>query len=264
MSNSLPHINTSSATTSNQSSNPIRQHRPRSSSLSLSIARSPSVLSSGLFFPPSQTVYDQPSKTDLEDEINKHANIYGIHPYATNNNNNQLRKIVSVGPGPTLSPIIGSNSEEDLSLPTSQENDHVRQYDTPNNVVDSINQHMRKYGINPQQQQQQQDENVNEFNSNRENGGLERPLASRKVSFPPHIRQQSLSLSRTTTRSGISIHSAEEDIEMDYQSNDLQQQYEGPFQPPDSKELFSIILSIIGVIVLAVAAGCTTIFDWVL
>ncbi|WVN84974.1 uncharacterized protein L203_100111 [Cryptococcus depauperatus CBS 7841] len=41
-------------------------------------------------------------------------------------------------------------------------------------------------------------------------------------------------------------------------------EYTGPFQPPDSKELFMIILSFTGVFILAVAAGLTTIFDWVL
>ncbi|KAE8539498.1 hypothetical protein D1P53_004600 [Cryptococcus gattii VGV] len=41
-------------------------------------------------------------------------------------------------------------------------------------------------------------------------------------------------------------------------------EYTGPFQPPDSKELLVIILSFAGVFVLAVAAGMTTIFDWVL
>lgn len=41
-------------------------------------------------------------------------------------------------------------------------------------------------------------------------------------------------------------------------------EYTGPFQPPDSKELLGIILSFVGVLVLAVAAGLATIFDWVL
>ncbi|OXH27119.1 hypothetical protein J008_04842 [Cryptococcus neoformans] len=41
-------------------------------------------------------------------------------------------------------------------------------------------------------------------------------------------------------------------------------EYTGPFQPPDSKELLGIILSFLGVLVLAVAAGLATIFDWVL
>ncbi|WVR00366.1 hypothetical protein IAU59_007509 [Kwoniella sp. CBS 9459] len=45
---------------------------------------------------------------------------------------------------------------------------------------------------------------------------------------------------------------------------DLVLEYEGPFQPPDSKELLAILLSCGGVLILALAAGCTTVFDWVL
>lgn len=41
-------------------------------------------------------------------------------------------------------------------------------------------------------------------------------------------------------------------------------EYTGPFQPPDLKELLVIILSFAGVLILAVAAGMATIFDWVL
>lgn len=40
--------------------------------------------------------------------------------------------------------------------------------------------------------------------------------------------------------------------------------YEGPFQPPVGKEMVVIIASLVGVLVLAVAAGFTTVYDWVL
>ncbi|ODN77653.1 hypothetical protein L202_04806 [Cryptococcus amylolentus CBS 6039] len=41
-------------------------------------------------------------------------------------------------------------------------------------------------------------------------------------------------------------------------------EYTGPFQPPDSRELTLYMLSFGGVVILAVAAGLTTIFDWIL
>lgn len=40
--------------------------------------------------------------------------------------------------------------------------------------------------------------------------------------------------------------------------------YEGPFQPPEGKEMVGIVASIVGVLILAVAAGFTTVYDWVL
>jgi hypothetical protein len=41
-------------------------------------------------------------------------------------------------------------------------------------------------------------------------------------------------------------------------------EYHGPFQPPDSAELLGVLLSFGGVILLSLAAGLTTIYDWVL
>jgi hypothetical protein len=40
--------------------------------------------------------------------------------------------------------------------------------------------------------------------------------------------------------------------------------YSGGFQKPDSKELMAIGLSIVGVTILSLAAGLTTVYDWVL
>ncbi|WVQ72518.1 hypothetical protein IAR50_002075 [Cryptococcus sp. DSM 104548] len=41
-------------------------------------------------------------------------------------------------------------------------------------------------------------------------------------------------------------------------------EYNGPFQPPDSKEMMLYMLSFGGIVILSVAAGLTTIFDWIL
>lgn len=57
------------------------------------------------------------------------------------------------------------------------------------------------------------------------------------------------------------------DEEMRMLGGDIPQRpkrYEGPFQKPDSKELMAILLSFTAVALLAVAAGLTTIYDWVL
>lgn len=40
--------------------------------------------------------------------------------------------------------------------------------------------------------------------------------------------------------------------------------YTGDFQKPDSKEMMAIMLSLGGVALLSLAAGFTTIYDWVL
>jgi len=40
--------------------------------------------------------------------------------------------------------------------------------------------------------------------------------------------------------------------------------YTGDFQKPDSKEMMVIMLSLGGVALLSLAAGFTTIYDWVL
>jgi hypothetical protein len=40
--------------------------------------------------------------------------------------------------------------------------------------------------------------------------------------------------------------------------------YDGPFQPPVGNEMVGIVASLVGVLVLAVAAGFTTVYDWVL
>lgn len=54
-----------------------------------------------------------------------------------------------------------------------------------------------------------------------------------------------------------------EDIDLVSESGG-RMRYDGEFQPPDSRELIGIGLSIAGVSVLALAAGLTTVLNWVL
>ena len=58
-------------------------------------------------------------------------------------------------------------------------------------------------------------------------------------------------------------YDAEEDEE-DEEDEQSSLGYTGDFQKPDAKELLGIVLSVTGVGLLALAAGFTTIFDWVL
>jgi hypothetical protein len=39
--------------------------------------------------------------------------------------------------------------------------------------------------------------------------------------------------------------------------------YDGPFQAPDSREVVGMTISFVVVLMLALAAGLTTIYDWV-
>ncbi|WVW86034.1 hypothetical protein I302_108072 [Kwoniella bestiolae CBS 10118] len=206
--------------------NSKKHHRPRSSSLSLSIARSPSVLSSGLFFPASP----HPIQDDeqLEDEISHHPNVYGVHahPYG-----NPMRRVISAGGAGKLDIINDEEIVQEGS--TSVPHLPIHSLDTSPKIAKSLRIHTQ----DNDEEEIVEDENDHDDTS--------RPLLpTRKVSFQPV--------------SSNDIHAGQD------RPSDGEVKYEGPFQPPDSKELLSIIFSVVGVTILAVAAGCTTIFDWVL
>ncbi|WVQ67044.1 uncharacterized protein L199_005237 [Kwoniella botswanensis] len=216
------------------SSNPTKKHRPRSSSLSLSIARSPSVLSSGLFSPLSP--HPQQDEEALEDEIQHHPNVYGIHPYG-----NQMRRVISAGG--KLDPIHDDDNIEDIvGVKASSSVSHLPSIINKSPKIPISNTTTLFKGLDEELDDHDQ-EHVDMDDGSRP------LLQTRKVSFQPltsarDIESEMDNLSESDVRSQIT--------------------YEGPFQPPDSKELLSIMFSVVGVVILAVAAGCTTIFDWVL
>ncbi|WWC71902.1 uncharacterized protein I206_105861 [Kwoniella pini CBS 10737] len=223
--------------TSINPSKSISKNRPRSSSLSLSISRSPSVLSSGSIFPQAPLVppllththlhttsksTDNLEESNIESNIKNHQNIYGIHPYS-----NPIKRVLSSGGG-NLEPIIGDKEEEEEEK------------------IYKISQQAQYENIRSDEREEEEEDTHNEINN------VIRPLLPiPKVSFVEPFSNPSRNVQRTSQPS----HS---ELEMENIT------YDGPFQPPDSKELLSIILSVVGVMILAIAAGCTTIFDWVL
>ncbi|KAK6909476.1 hypothetical protein I203_103495 [Kwoniella mangroviensis CBS 8507] len=217
-------------------SNPTKKHRPRSSSLSLSIARSPSVLSSGLFFPSSP--HPPQDEDALEDEIQHHPNVYGIHPYG-----NQMRRVISAGG--KLDPIHDDDNIEDtVGVKASSSVSHLPAIINKSPKIPISNTPTLFKGLN-----EELDDHDHEHEHVDIDDGSRPLLPTRKVSFQPltsarDIESEMDNLSESDVRS--------------------QMTYEGPFQSPDSKELLSIVFSVVGVVILAVAAGCTTIFDWIL
>ncbi|WRT70343.1 uncharacterized protein IL334_007341 [Kwoniella shivajii] len=223
------------------------KHRPRSSSLSLSIARSPSVLSSGLFFPPPSTSTPT-ANDDIELEIQTHPNVYGVHQY------NPVRRVLSAGANRILDPILSEEDLPSLESAASSSTPHLSQYNDHSfsnrrGSALSGGSQGRIDGDNSNLEEEEEEYDHNDTSNSK-------PLLSRKVMLSGHnVSPTAHALSRTTTRGSVNL---------EYENSDNNMEYDGPFQPPDSKELLSIMLSIGGVIILAIAAGCTTIFDWVL
>lgn len=89
--------------------------------------------------------------------------------------------------------------------------------------------------------------------------GYPPPLNDPESQHRPYIVASSAS-SPSSSSSSLAYSTAL----LDPETNSDPITYEGPFQPPDSQELIGILASVSAVCVLALAAGMTTIYDWVL
>ncbi|WWC64704.1 uncharacterized protein I303_107315 [Kwoniella dejecticola CBS 10117] len=218
-------------------------------------------------------------RPDLESEIKHHPNIYGVHPYS-----NPIRRAISAGGvgGAAsgvggLDPILGDDDDDDeeeddegaeerMSSPQAKEwispsistststSTNSRIYKSPQSTQHTRLRSETTSQLQPNAQYGHEYDHEYEYD-NEPHDNAQRPLLpSRKVSFQP------MSSHIPTSRSSPTHL----DMDLELETNDTSISYDGPFQPPDSKELLSIILSVVGVMVLAIAAGCTTIFDWVL
>ena len=189
---------------SNPSRRPVLttdEQRPRSSSLS--IARSPSVLSSGAFTTPLSFSLE----TDVESQ-------------STHLDHDHL--------SPPLSPLVVQTYPPGSSSSTTVDDRLATSTSTP-----------------PSHRPLSRSETT-----------YPHPTGPAHPSQPPH----SSHAKKTVTLNPVSEQRyAEQPVD-----EDDEPVYGGGFQPPDSKEMISAMISFGAVGVLAVAAGLTTIYDWVL
>lgn len=268
--------------------------RPRSRSGSLSIARSPSVLSAGTVFPPPII-----SPADLEQGSAPHVSPAGSGPNAISSGANAsvgggtntgagtgggaggagyvLRRVVSnhTRLPSAFAPLGSIESTDDLaSLTTKTSKDdfdieHRAELERRHGHDDHNHSHSNgydyEYDVQPMPLRFKHDEPTD--------GKAEIPSytidphgpyedgASTSAEYIPSRKSSLLDL---PTKSQSISDSDENDEERGGRGGGGGQGYDGPFQPPDSRELFGILASVSAVCVLAVAAGMTTIFDWVL
>ncbi|WVR07785.1 hypothetical protein IAU60_004828 [Kwoniella sp. DSM 27419] len=240
----------------------------RTRSTSLSIARSPSVLSSGLFLTPSHQSHSSLSIDPAFypgynlDDAELHPQTLAHHPYT--GHAHALRRVIS-GPSGTLDTI---DSVEELIDPDDEVHsapDLHRPHESFTSSTGEAPGYKGKQTFGRAETPEVEDDEGDHHPS--------RPLLSRKISSQtkhvsfssPHSPLSSIApfapaYGQSTASSPIGQPSSR----LRNQDYELDLEYDGPFQPPDSKELTGIILSCVGVLILAVAAGCTTIFDWVL
>ncbi|WVQ84922.1 hypothetical protein IAT38_007085 [Cryptococcus sp. DSM 104549] len=211
--------------------------RPRSRSTSLSIARSPSVLAASHFLPPVPP-------HDLDPSSSHSSNNPFDHPSAPHHlphpRGSSLARTVSASGADRTGGLAAIASVEDLtSMPSTAD----ALLDPPSKPLS------RSYtpdtgGAYPLE------------------ADAEAPLLARsKVRF--HSPALSPSAHTGSEVGGIRLD-GEADLDELERMDGPAFEYTGPFQPPDSKEMLAIILSFGGVLVLSVAAGLTTIYDWVL
>lgn len=276
--------------------------RTRSRSSSLSIARSPSVLSSGtIFAPPIISPIDLELGNT---SISASASVAGPHSAAATGGGGGgygLRRVVSNHsrlPGfTTLGPIA---SAEDL---TALNHGLPQDQDQGQGGKDDIDMGHRREGgkwhaygrdqsdklnIEDDDGDEEEDDYEDEEDTVSKRKSDEAPLLSStyahsvptpapnpKVQFDfapssspanyspnnPHTKP-SLNLNNTARTHITPSSPMNSDADTENENDEII--YEGPFQPPDSRELIGILASISAVLVLALAAGMTTIYDWVL
>ncbi|KAK8853112.1 hypothetical protein IAR55_003813 [Kwoniella newhampshirensis] len=248
--------------------------RSRSSSISLSIARSSAVLSLGHFAPSDpQNLHDLESSSftpphDTSRHVHVHVHVHGHgHGHGPSSGSVLKRKLSSGSNGgglesiPSMDDLISISPSSPAAVALERSISHPALpsmilakertgYGYGNGIrpLDSIDGMMeRDHG---------QDE-------------VEAPLLSAtrsKVRFQSPSPTSPQDHEDDIRSDGFEHDEGDDDDDDDHDDRSVSTgvEYDGPFQPPDSKELLGILLSFGGVAILAIAAGLTTIFDWVL